>query len=215
MAKLTNLEVSFISLVKNPANKKDIVAKASNTFNMSKPITIKKSSPQGLIYGCVYEADKLDAQGDWADMDTIRKAAHDFVEKGLSANIDIDHNENKSGAILVESYTTDKEWNVVIKCNPQSEIFSKLQKGEYQGLSMMGTAIKKDETLQTQNNNQSDNADLQKQVEILTKSLKELTDIVKEIPRSRQIEFDKDGNIITKGSSSDGEVFSEFQMLEV
>ncbi len=210
MAKLTNLDVSFISLVQNPANKKDIIAKASDRYNFTKSIKITKSVKEGLVYGTVYEANNPDAHGDWTDMETIKKAAHDFLMKGKNFNIDTDHNEQQSGSALVESYITDKGWDVVIKCDPKSEVFEKVQKGEYAGLSMMGLAVKKDEPAPT-GAGQDDN--LKKEVEEIKKGLTELTNILKGIPQSRQLVFDQLGNVITK--NTDDEPFSELKFLEV
>lgn len=208
MPKLTNLGVSFISLVKEPANKKDIIIKASDRYNLTKPITITKSTPEGFIYGTVYEADKTDAHGDWADMSTIRKAAHEFLAKGKNANIDSEHNEVPNGTIMVESYTTDKSWEVVLQTDPAGEVFKKVQKGDYQGLSMMGTAVRKDE------NPPAQTTDQEEQIKQLKKSIEELTNIVKTIPLSKQLTFDTDGNIITKAAAEDT-LFSEFKLLEV
>jgi len=52
MAKLNKLKVAYISLVKKPANKRDIVYKsADNQFNQEKEIRIVKSEPEGLVAG--------------------------------------------------------------------------------------------------------------------------------------------------------------------
>ncbi|MDD2650542.1 MAG: XkdF-like putative serine protease domain-containing protein [Candidatus Cloacimonadales bacterium] len=206
MAKLDNLKVSFISLVKEPANKKEIVAKASDRYNLTKSIKVKKSEKQGLIYGTVYEANTLDAHGDWADMETIKKAAHEFLANGKNLNIDTDHNEKLSGASLVESYITENAWNVVIKCDPSSEIFEKVQKGDYQGISMMGEAVKKDEQAPNLENN------LKKDVEDIKKNLIELQSILKGIPQSKQLSFDSFGNVVKTAQNNDGEPFSELKL---
>ena len=217
MPRLTDLMVSFISLVKNPANMKDIIVKSSSdkkvSYNLEKIINIQKSAPEGLVYGTVYKANEVDAQGDWADIETIRKAAHEFMQKCLYENVDENHNCNKSGAKVVESYVTDNEWNVVIKCDPKSEYFEKIQKGEYKGLSMYGTAVKKNENAPTQDN-RVDLENLQKQIKELHELNKELFAIVKGIPQTKQIEFDKDGNAITKSSGDIG-LLGEFSMVEV
>jgi hypothetical protein len=208
MPKLTKLGVSFISLVKSPANRQDIIYKAADKYNLTKPIKILKHDPQGLIEGVVYKADELDTQGDWADIETIRKAAHEFLMKGNNFNIDSEHNIKPNGAAVVESHVTDDKWLVTIKCDPESDVFKKVQKGEYAGLSMMGTAIKKEENPPTKTTDDSDKiADLEKAVQ-------ELTEIVKGMPHTRQLQFDADGKIITKSAGSD-ELLGEFKILEV
>lgn len=210
MPKLTELGVSFVSLVKNPSNKKDIVFKAANKYNITKAVKVIKTDAKGLIYGTVYEADTKDSQGDWADIDTIRKAAHEFLMKGKNLNVDEDHNEKPSGAAIVESYVDDKAWKVTIKADPESETFKKVMKGDYEGLSLMGLAKKVEEEPPAKENDLSKSQEeikqLKAQVALLQKS-------IEGIPGTKQIEFDKDGNIVAK--SGDGDLFDEFKTLEV
>lgn len=211
MARLTELDVSFVSLVKNPANKLDIVYKAANRYNITKSVKVEKTDPQGLIYGTVYEADKKDSQGDWADIETIRKAAHNFLIKGKNMNVDEDHNEKPSGAAIVESFVADNAWKVTIKTDPKSETFKKVLKGDYEGLSLMGIAKKVEEEPPAKEDDTSKSLEeikqLKKEVALLRKSLEKL-------PGTKQIEFDNDGNIISKNSDDDS-LFAEFKTLEV
>ena len=221
MSKMTGLSVSFISLVKHPANMKDIVVKAADKYNHESTITVKKSDPKGLIYGTVYKANEVDAHGHWTDIDVIRNAAHKFMQKGLYENVDTAHNKERSGAVIVESYVTDQEWNVVIKCDPASEVFQKVQKGDYQGLSLMGIATLANEECPSQKSDMSEMQALSNKVNTLETSQQQILDLVKKlvdsvnsIPRSRQIHFDVDGKAkIT--DADDSEALSEFKLLEV
>jgi hypothetical protein len=211
MPKLKELDVSFVSLVKNPANKKDIVFKAADKYNITKMVKVVKTDPKGLIYGTVYEADTKDSQGDWADIDTIRKAAHEFLMKGKNLNVDEDHNEKPSGAAIVESYVDDKAWKVTIKADPESETFKKVLKGDYEGLSLMGIAKKVEEEPPAK---EDALAKSMEEIKQLKEQVAQLQKSMESLPGTKQIEFDKDGNIIAK-KSDDTELFSEFKTLEV
>ena len=82
MARLTKIGVTYISLVERPANKLDIIYKSEDiNYTDEKQIAITKSTPEGLVYGTVYAPNVKDADGDWADAATIKKAAHDFLRK--------------------------------------------------------------------------------------------------------------------------------------
>lgn len=214
MAKLKKLKVVFLSLVKKPANKLDIVYKsADGKFTDEKELKITKSSPEGMVYGTVYEPDVKDVQGDWADKETIREAAHNFVLKGSTGNVDTEHNEKQSGAQVVESHINDKgAWEVGIKMDPESDTFKKIQKGELKGLSM-GAYCEKSEEEPPAGGGQDD---------ALSKTLKGIQDSflklngrldkieksVDKVPKSRQISIDGETVKIEK----DGEepAFQEF-----
>ena len=70
MAKLNKISVAYISLVKNPANKLDIVYKSSDAkFTDEKQIKITKSEPEGIVYGTVYEPNVKDSDGERVKID--------------------------------------------------------------------------------------------------------------------------------------------------
>ncbi len=217
MAKLEKLEVSFISLVGKPANKKDIVWKARDKFSDTKLIKISKATDEGLVRGVVYEPNVKDTDGDWADAETIRKAAHDFLASGRNFNVDENHNQAPTGASVVESFINPKgAWEVAIKMDPASEAFQAVKKGDYAGLSMMAVCVKKDEEPPRQ---QDEVEVLKATVEKQSKEIEALALALKGLPKSRQLTIDADGNVtITKGDGSketndeakDPEVLAEF-----
>ena len=159
----------------------------------------------------MYEANKKDSQGDWADLDTIRKAAHDFLMKGKNLNVDEEHNEKPSGAAIVESYVDDKAWKVTIKTDPNSETFKKVAKGDYEGLSLMGVCKKVEE--EPPATEDDDIAKSKEEIKKLKEQVALLQKNIESIPGTKQIDFDKDGNIISK--ADDDGLFSEFKTLEV
>ena len=216
MAKLKNLLVTYISLVKKPANRRDIVYKSADAkFTDEKEIKITKSDPEGLVHGTVYEPNVKDVDGDWADPETIQKAAHSFLAKGANANVDENHDEKACGARVVESHINSKgAWDVVIKMDPQSETFKKVQKGELKGLSMGAYCVKSEEEPSDSGSNDA-NDDMNK---VLKGIMAELVDLKAEIrtvkkgvdsvPKSRQLKIDGDDVKIEKGAE-DG-LFQEF-----
>ncbi len=216
MAKLENIQVSFISLVDKPANKKDIVYKCRNQFNGEKLLKVSKVNDEGLVAGTVYEPNVKDADGDWADKETIKKAAHDFMLNGRNFNVDENHNEVPAGAAVVESYLDEiGAWKVVIKMDPNSETFQKVKKGEYKGLSMMAQVKKKEEEPPVTNSGK-ELEELKAKIEKQEKTIEDLLTVVKGMPKSRQLVIDKDGSVtIAKQEDKDDEVLSEFDFAKL
>ena len=215
MAKLKRISVAYISLVKNPANKREIVFKSADSrFTDEKDVKITKSTAEGLVYGTVYEPGVKDAQGDWADKEAIQKACHEFLEKGGTANIDTEHNEQKSGARVVESSIGDNgAWNVVLKMDPNSETFKKVQKGEVKGLSMGAFCEKSDEEPPVGKGGNDGEViktlkAVQESVEKISNRLEKIEKGVDSVPKSRQLRIDGDKVRVEK--SEDGADFSEF-----
>ena len=153
MAKLLNLNVNFISIVDDGANRKPIVYKndTGDQARFDLPIRIVKSDEEkGLIYGVVYEPDTVDTQGDWADSATIERAAHDFLIKGKVRMVDTMHDYTPIDGGVVESFIKNGEaknypdakdgaWLVAIKPDDMTKM--KVKSGEYRGLSLSGTAL--------------------------------------------------------------------------
>ncbi|MDD2230512.1 MAG: XkdF-like putative serine protease domain-containing protein [Candidatus Cloacimonetes bacterium] len=215
MAKLKKLNVVYVSLVKNPANKKDIVYKsADGKFTDEKELKITKSTAEGMVYGTVYSPNEKDSQGDWADAETIKQAAHDFVAKGALSNVDKEHDEKLTGAKVVESHIDEKgAWQVGIKMDPSSEEFKKVQKGEIKGLSMGAYCEKSDEEPSTDADKTPDEtAKILKSVvdslEKVNERLEKIEKGVDKVPKSRQISIDGESVKIEKGG--DEAAFQEF-----
>lgn len=214
MAKLNKLSVAYISLVKSPANKLDIVYKSSDAkFTDEKQIKITKSEPEGLVYGTVYEPNVKDGDGDWADAQTIRQAAHDFLMKGANANIDENHNEKPTGATVVESSINEKgAWEVAIKMDPTSETFQKVQKGELKGLSMGAYCQKSNEEPESGKPEDGEMLktlkSIQASVEKLGGRMDKIEKGVESVPKSRQLSLDGDRVRIEKDGAEPA--FQEF-----
>lgn len=220
MAKLEKIEVSFISLVGKPANKKDIVWKSRDKFSDTKLVKVSKATDEGLVRGIVYEPNIKDADGDWADAETIRKAAHDFLASGRNFNVDENHNKTPSGAAVVESFVNEKgAWEVAIQMDPASAAFQSVKKGDYAGISMMAVCVKKDEEPPRQENEiEALRATVAKQ----SQEIEALALALKGLPKSRQLVIDDSGNVsITKGDgkkeedAEDPEVLAEFDFTKL
>ncbi len=220
MAKLKRLSVVFLSLVKNPANKKDIVYKsADGKFTDEKELKITKSTAEGMVYGTVYTPNEKDSQGDWADAETIKKAAHDFVAKGALSNVDSEHNEKLTGAKVVESHIDDKgAWQVGIQMDPASDEFKKVQKGEIKGLSMGAYCEKSDEEPGTDSGKGSEGTEkilksVQEGLEKISERLDKIEKGVDRVPKSRQLSID--GEIVKITKDGDSPVFQEFNFANL
>lgn len=219
MAKLKKLKVVFLSLVKKPANKLDIVYKsADGKFTDEKELKITKSSPEGMVYGTVYEPNVKDEHGDWADKDTIRDAAHNFVLKGALGNVDENHNEQQSGARVVESHLNDKgAWEVGIKMDPTSDTFQKITKGELKGISMGAFCEKSNEEPPQAENQEPELTKTLKGIQEsfgkLNERLDKIEKSVDKVPKSRQISIDGESVKIEKGGEEPA--FNEFKFNEL
>lgn len=157
MAKLLNLNVNFISVVDDGANRKPIVYKndAGDLARFEFPLRLAKADDEkGIIYGVVYEPDTVDTQGDWADGATIERAAHDFLVKGKVRMVDTMHDYSPIDGGVVESFIKNGEaknypeakdgaWLVAIKPDDMTKM--RVKSGELRGLSLSGTALPSDE----------------------------------------------------------------------
>lgn len=157
MAKLTDLSVSFLSLVATPATGKGLQLKAKNG---ERPTTFKleKTDDELMIaYGIVYAPGETDLQGDSADASVIRRAAQEFMREGRLKNIDLEHSFDAEMAFVAESWIVRKgdalfadepegAWAVGIRIG-DPDIWRKLKSGELTGISLAGIArARPDET---------------------------------------------------------------------
>ncbi|KAB2921483.1 MAG: hypothetical protein F9K25_20400, partial [Candidatus Contendobacter sp.] len=102
--RLKNLDVQWISLVKNPANGLPLLLKDAN----AKPFCLTKTDEaRRMVYGIVYAPEQVDSQGDFADRFEIERAAHAFLKAGRSQQVDANHGfEALPGAFVAESWIT-------------------------------------------------------------------------------------------------------------
>lgn len=148
---LKNVQVTHVSFVDKAANKKKFfLTKSADTPNFEttvKPI-FKSDDPQQLVYGVVYEPLVKDTHDDFMTAEAIEKAAHGFMEN--YQNIDKQHDFETETGKVVESYVapvdmeigettiTKGTWVLVTKAT--NEMWESIQKGEFTGYSLAGTA---------------------------------------------------------------------------
>ncbi|MGM0215061.1 XkdF-like putative serine protease domain-containing protein [Enterococcus sp. AZ109] len=163
MRKLENVKVTHVSYVDKAANKKSFFLTKSEeepTFQTIVKLVTKADDPQKLVYGVVYEPDAEDAHGDYMDAETIEKAAHNFMED--YQQIDKQHDFTTNAGKVVESYVapvdmeigetpiTKGTWVLVTKAT--DEMWEGIQKGEFTGYSLAGTAQVEEVKKQTTDN---------------------------------------------------------------
>lgn len=105
---------------------------------------------EGLVYApSIEDSDDQDSQGDWATEEDIREAAHYFMEQGQTGNVDNEHNFQKNGCTVVESflakacdpYYRKGSWVVKVKVN-SDQMWAKVKTGEINGFSMAGSGVR-------------------------------------------------------------------------
>lgn len=150
MAKrLSDICIQIVSLVKNPANAKGCIIKSIDAAGQAQIEIackiVRKDELRGLVYVCVYPANEVDLQGDFADEVEVEKAAQFFMEMGLQRSVDLGHSLKIGEGVLVESGIlggpddrypgiSKGSWVACIK------VFDKAKLPEIQGASMYGTA---------------------------------------------------------------------------
>lgn len=153
-ARLSNIAISHISLVKQGANGKEVIYKSTDKEpTYKKDIQIMKNDEErGVLYGIVYSPDDVDSQGDEASAKEIQKAAYSFMKNRNTINVDKDHDFINKDAYIAESwilrkgdeiFPNEKEgsWAVAVQLESE-ELKSAVKKGEIAGLSMAGVAKK-------------------------------------------------------------------------
>jgi len=159
---LRNVDVDLISLLfddMKPANMRGAVVKSADgkqgsILGATAKFKSETVGNEGLLYVTVMEPDVVDAQGDTYTAEEVKKAAHHFAKKGLVGKNDVNHNNQPVPEfVIVETSilkAEDKErfpntkpgaWVAVLKCeNLNSELWQKVQKGQFNGVSIAGLA---------------------------------------------------------------------------
>lgn len=159
---LRNVDVELVSLLfdeVHPANQKGAVVKSAEgkafkQLGSTAKFKAETAGQEGLLYVTVMEPDAVDAQGDTYSAEEVKKAAHHFAQKGLVGRNDVNHNmQPVPEFVIAESYilkAEDKEhfpstkvgsWVAVLKCQDlKSELWQKVQKGAFNGVSIFGQA---------------------------------------------------------------------------
>ena len=189
MKKLSDIEISFISLVKNPANKKGLIFKSESEPNFEKEIIFKSfKNGENVVYGLVYSPYEVDSQGEWSDEIEIKKACYEFMKNQNLKNIDKEHDFKEVGAYICESWIikTDDDifenqkgaWAVGIKIT-DADLAALIANGEITGLSMAGRARKTSEEIQILNKGEQ----MAEKTEALEAQIKELLAKVEELEK--------------------------------
>lgn len=151
---LKNVDVQFISLVDSAANRREFVYKSSADANpdfTTQFQIVKTDEEKRLVYGIVYAPDEADSHGDAMTADELQKAAHHFMEKARTQNVDTQHDFQADDGVIVESYILGKSdskfpgekegaWAVVIKVT-DDETWKAVKKGDLKGISLAGKAV--------------------------------------------------------------------------
>ncbi len=147
--KITKMHIKYISLVKSPANMEQLILKNTDFKpDFSHYVQLeKKDSKKHIAYGIVYAPDVADAQGDFADADTIREAAYEFMKNAYNSNVDTFHNFMPASAFIAENWIVKENdalfpqkkdaWAVGIKIEDPA-LWLKCENGEINGISMAG-----------------------------------------------------------------------------
>jgi len=111
---------------------------------------VVKSEMERLVYGEVYAPYQIDTDGEAMTPEDVQKMAHDFLASGRVGKIDVEHNLQPSGCLVVESFLARKDdpdgflegaWVLGVKVIPD-EIWSLVLKGELNGFSFYGPVQK-------------------------------------------------------------------------
>lgn len=150
--KLTDAKITHLSLVDKGANGRPFaIIKEEGKEPLQKDIRITKADKaRQIVYGVVYEPDVEDAHEDTMTTDEIEKAAHGFMERQNTYNIDKQHDLDADKGYVVESYIApvdmqlgDQEikkgsWVAGVKVT-DNDTWELIEKGEISGFSMFGT----------------------------------------------------------------------------
>lgn len=157
--KLSNLDISFISLCKAGKNGKQPILKSKDSvepvWKAERKIVTNKSEKRQCLYCIVCSPNEEFSDKDEVDgVAEVRKAMHGFMRKGRTGEgVDDTHSFiSIDGAFVAESWEVRKNdplfpdekegsWAVAIQID-DSELWDDIEKGEINGVSMGGTATK-------------------------------------------------------------------------
>jgi len=115
---------------------------------------LKSDDELQIVYGEVYAPDVPDSDGDFMTTETIRKAAHNFLKNQRTHQVDKQHDNDITGAYVVESFIARKDDPVFIDGSwvvgvhvPDVVLWNSIKKGELNGFTLEATAKGVDATL--------------------------------------------------------------------
>ena len=103
----------------------------------------KTDSALQIIYAEVYVPNVPDSDGEFMTTETVREMAHHFLRKGDTTAIDIQHENERIGAAVVESFVAREDdtlfipesWVVGIHI-PSAPVWKMIEDGDINGLSL-------------------------------------------------------------------------------
>ncbi|KHL94555.1 terminase [Paenibacillus sp. IHB B 3415] len=149
--KLKDAKITHISLVDKGANGVPFaIIKVAGKNAIQKQVQIAKiDDDKRIVKGVVYQPDVADAHDDQMDEVEIEKAAHLFMEKKHTYNIDKQHDLEADKGFVIESYIApcdmmlgDQQivkgsWVAAVKVT-DDDTWEAIKKGEITGFSMWG-----------------------------------------------------------------------------
>ncbi|MEK4195991.1 XkdF-like putative serine protease domain-containing protein [Paenibacillus sp. FSL L8-0323] len=149
--KLKDAKITHISLVDKGANGVPFaIIKDAGKNAIQKQVQIAKiDDDKRIVKGVVYQPDVADAHDDQMDEVEIEKAAHLFMEKQHTYNIDKQHDLEADKGFVIESYIApcdmtlgDQQivkgsWVAAVKVTDE-DTWESIKKGEITGFSMWG-----------------------------------------------------------------------------
>lgn len=107
-----------------------------------------------IAYAEVYAPDIPDSHGDFMVAEEIRKMAHDFLRKGLTKNVDVEHDNELTGSAVVESFIAREgdsdfivgAWVAGVHI-PDIELWKQVESGEINGFSLQGVGMQTEKTV--------------------------------------------------------------------
>lgn len=117
---------------------------------------IKKfDSARQMIWTEVYVPFVPDSQGDFMSPEEIEKTAYNFMKGQRMYNVDTEHDLSKNETVVIESFIARKgdlefipgSWVVGMHV-VNSKLWSKVEKGEVNALSMYGSGLREDAVIE-------------------------------------------------------------------
>ncbi len=112
------------------------------------PTRFKFDEELQIVWGEVYLPKLLDTQKDFMSAEEIRKMAHKFMASGKMKQIDVSHENEKTGSVVVESFIVREKdpdfpipdaWVVGVHI-PDHDLWEQVKSGELNAFSMQLTA---------------------------------------------------------------------------
>jgi Putative phage serine protease XkdF len=151
-------------------------------------VLIKKlDAEEQVVFGEVYAPGFPDSQGDFMSAEEVKKMAYNFMRKGVTSNIDVNHSQDPSGSYVVESFIARPDdptflpdsWVIGVKIS-DAHTWGLVKSGELNGFSLDGVGVRTDAVFEIE----------------MPELLKGETDDVNGHTHSFVVKFDEAGNFL-------------------